>query len=49
MDLNQRPQRKKNIPLRLQDPAKSEKPEPVVKKKKIDHKSDFFSVISMLE
>ena len=44
MDLNHRPQRKKTIPLRLQDPmentAKSEKPEPaVVKKKKIDQKS----------
>ena len=40
MDLNQQPQRKKkHIPLRLQDPAKSEKPEPVVKRKKIDQKS----------
>ena len=36
MDLNQGPpgKEKKTIPLRLQDPAKSEKPEPVVKKKK---------------
>ena len=37
MDLNQRPQRKKMIPIRLQDPmentAKSKKPEPVVTKK----------------
>ena len=39
MDLNQQPQREKNIPLRLQDPAKSEKQEPVVKKKKINQKS----------
>ena len=43
MDLNQRPQRKKLIPIRLQDPmentAKSKKPEPVVAKKKIDQKS----------
>ena len=40
MDLNHRPQRKKTIPLRLQDPmenaTKSKKPEP---KKKIDQKS----------
>ena len=39
MDLNQRPQRKRTIPIRLQDPmentAKSKKPEPVVKKTKI--------------
>ena len=37
MDLNQRPQRKKMIPIRLQGPmentAKSKKPEPVVTKK----------------
>ena len=43
MDLNQRPQRKKMIPIRLQDPmentAKSKKPEPVVTKKKIHQKS----------
>ena len=42
MDFNQRPQRKKMIPIRLQDPmentAKSKKPEPVVTKKKIDQK-----------
>ena len=43
MDLNQRPQRKRTIPIRLQDPmentAKSKKLEPVVKKTKIDQKS----------
>ena len=42
MDLNQGPpgKEKKPIPLRLQDPAKSEKPEQVVKKKKkTDQKS----------
>ena len=34
MDLNQGPPGKEKNPLRLQDPAKSEKPEQVVKKKK---------------
>ena len=39
INLNQQPQREKSIPLRLQDPAESEKSEPVVKKKKINQKS----------